>query len=365
MAEPEITDVREITSESQMQEIAQKIAQKAAEKSAAKAVPPTNGVPATPTPATPTPEAKPEGTPEAKPEAKPEGTPETPPEAEKVSKIPKRKSVSELLSSPKFSKKEVKEVDDDFDYKEAYSKLSQKLEDPAVKAVITGRANGQDLFSILDKVRGPNIASMTDEQVYASKLQQLGAKSEEDPAFVDGDLSLESEMAKFSEMSAIQRRREVDAIRGEMKKDTDNRVREFYDEANQVNPEYKNAYEYANSLAQFGKGIVGQTVLGLEATQGMVDDIIQEMQETIIPLKEDGSYDKEKIFEWRFFDKHRQTIAENIQKVSYSNGLHENADEVEAIPGTPIHDRVPDIQPQFKPGSEEEAGAISTALRPI
>lgn len=349
-------------------QITQLLAEKQKQKDAKKEqiAPPVNKVepPAKSEPA-PLPAAKvePPATPAKQEEKKPEPKAETPP-AEKPEIVKPKNKVKETLTS--FFDKKISNGEEPKPKgisQEEYDSLKKELDDPAYKIIKEAKANGKDLFEILEEIKGVDPAQMSEEQLYRYELSRNGITQPEEQ---------DAEWESFQGMSKLSQKKEIEAIKRTLTGDREQRIKEFYGKVSAPDPNQKlrheqaqrDAVEFSDTITSF---IDKEVIPGVVFTKDIAQKIIDRYAKNeAMPKKADGSIDAQALItrdiKAEMFDLCMETLSEH----SKAEGIQEILNEVEATPNSRTQvSRPPEPIHKLQKGDEEYGKKVSSGLVPL
>lgn len=209
------------------------------------------------------------------------------------------------------------------------------------KAVIDLLEKGMTLDDIQAELKGPDPSKMSDKDLYARDLADLGLNEEEQ----------KEELDKFDGMSTAERKRLVNPVKERLKQENMKKLEQLGHTIPQEKIKFEAIVQKAQSeLKQKLSDITGKEMYGLEMTPERVKVIEDFINNDYSDRNTDGSFNTEFLFKVALTEKYlAQIVQANVIKAKNS-GKKEVLDEVtRADKNTNLgQDRIPDTANKAK-----------------
>lgn len=293
-----------------------------------------------PEPQAKAPEQKPEEKSQEVPEAKAAEKPATEPAAkaeEKPAETPEGKEwYDDDANSPEEKldglKKEdrVKETEKLREKAKEYEELS---EDPIIKMLIEAKKAGADLLTTINSLKERDY-----DKVPADELFEIELSKHTD--LTDEEKDLERE--EFKNLSPLQKKKQADAIRKELKAAQSEKLKTLSLDNKKSLERQSQITEKANvELDSYTGDLVGKNFLGVKITKEMVDELKSEVKQGFNVYREDGTYNIPYLWQLHFQNKHIKTIVKANIATAKNLGRKEVLDEVSKPSKVQTESRLP------------------------
>ncbi len=218
------------------------------------------------------------------------------------------------------------------------------LDDPEIKAIIDAKKAGKSFFELASEISGPDIKSMTDDQVVA-----LGLKTFENL----NDEELEAELARYEDASPLMKKRQIAEYRKMFEIQSQEKLKQLGAQSqDQIEKQQIALMKLDQDLNGFASKMVNQEMFGYKVTDDMSKSTLDAIRSGEFNfVKEDGTFDAERMFTLAFIEKNLKEIV----KVNITKAKNLGRKEVIATATNPSTNKTSDNAPVINPPNVDDA----------
>lgn len=234
---------------------------------------------------------------------------------------------------------------------ESQAKEYEKLmSEPLVKAFISAKEAGKDVSTFINEVKGTDIKTLTDEQVWEKELQSASLTPDE----------VTAEMDSFKDLSPYQKKKQAEPIREKLESQQSERLKQYASENSATASQAKEvAIKFNTEKEQYLNSVKGKTVMGLEMTPAR----LQEQSDYIDNFslqRADGTVDVSRIMRIGILEKNYKLLLQN----AYTKGENDKAIKMlKEIARPSREDSALKLLPDTKSGAQKDVETFRKELR--
>lgn len=247
--------------------------------------------------------------------------------------------------------------------RKARLELENELKDPIYQVSKAIKEKGRKALDVFKEIKVVDHSKMSDEELIKHELTKIGVTDTEE---------IENELAKFSEQSAISKKKELDLIRKGIDADNENVEKQFLSKINAQDPDdeklraqaLKEGEEIYNAIT----GLIDRPVVdGVMFTKDIAAKILDNIANSrvLIPKKEDGTTDINALVQREIKAEMFDICIDVLTANTEAETIHKVYDEIEATPDSHTQtQRMPQPIHKVEKGTEEYGKLLSETLTP-
>jgi hypothetical protein len=236
-------------------------------------------------------------------------------------------------------------------YKTQAEEYENLVADPLISAILSGKKAGKDVSTILNDIKGEDIKSLTDEQVWQKELKSANLTEDE----------ITSEMESFKELSPYQKKKQAEPIRAKLQTEQEGRLKQYAsgNSAAAANTQIV-AQKFITEKEQYLNSKKGKVEMGLEMTPARLQEI-SDYVDNFNLQRPDGSVDVARIARLGILEKNHKLLLQN----AYIKGENDKAIKLMKEMARPSReDGAIKILPETTSAAKKDVESFRKELRP-
>lgn len=201
--------------------------------------------------------------------------------------------------------KEISSVDNTKELSKKYETKAKEYEDlvsdPLIKAYLSAKEAKKDVSTFIDEIKGEDIKSLTDEQVWQKELKSANLTDDE----------ISAEMDSFKDLSPYQKKKQAEPIRAKLQSEQANRLKQYASENSATAARAQEVTQkFITEKEQYLNSKKGKVEMGLEMTPARLQEV-SDYVDNFNLQRPDGSVDVARIGRLGILEKNYKLLLQN------------------------------------------------------